>query len=119
MDEHYPPILVDATADDILSVVRDMHRQQCTHDPEANPNISLSHDSTIAALIDIHEIVEIHTITGQGDLLCRIVARSNDHLHEVLQQIAKIETVMRSQTQLALSTPHQRGVLDALLALRG
>jgi hypothetical protein len=25
---------------------------------------------------------------------------------------------MRSQTQLALSTPHQRGVLDALLALR-
>ena len=77
-----------------------------------------SHDSTIA-LVDIHEIVEIHTITGQGDLLCRIVARSNDHLHEVLQQIAKIETVMRSQTQLALSTPHQRGVLDALLALPG
>ena len=77
-----------------------------------------SHDSTIAALIDIHEIVEIHTITGQGDVLCRIVARSNDHLHEVLQQIAKIETVTRSQTQLALSTPHQRGVLDALLALR-
>jgi DNA-binding Lrp family transcriptional regulator len=77
-----------------------------------------SHDATIAALIDIHEIVEIHTITGQGDLLCRIVARSNDHLHEVLQQIAKIETVMRSQTQLALSTPHQRGVLDALLAQR-
>ena len=76
-----------------------------------------SHDSTIAALIDIHEIVEIHTITGQGDLLCRIVARSNDHLHEVLQQIAKIETVMRSQTQLALSTPHQRHVVDTMLAV--
>jgi len=77
-----------------------------------------SHESTIESLVDIHEIVEIHTITGQGDLLCRIVARSNDHLHEVLQQIAHIETVMRSQTQLALSTPHQRGVLDALLTLR-
>ncbi len=77
-----------------------------------------SHESTITSLIDIHEIVEIHTITGQGDLLCRIVARSNDHLHEVLQQIAHIETVLRSQTQLALSTPHQRGVLDALLAQR-
>ena len=74
-----------------------------------------SHDSTIAALVDIHEIVEIHTITGQGDLLCRIVARSNDHLHEVLQRIAQIETVMRSQTQLALSTPHQRGVLDGVV----
>ena len=77
-----------------------------------------SHEPTIKSLVDIHEIVEIHTITGQGDLLCRIVARSNDHLHEVLQQIAHIETVMRSQTQLALSTPHQRGVLDALLTLR-
>ena len=75
-----------------------------------------SHEPTITSLIDIHEIVEIHTITGQGDLLCRIVARSNDHLHEVLQRISHIETVMRSQTQLALSTPHQRGVLDALLA---
>ena len=77
-----------------------------------------SHDATVAALTDIHEIVEIHTITGQGDLLCRIVARTNDHLHEVLQRISHIETVMRSQTQLALSTPHQRGVVDALLALR-
>src|SRR3954469_8662854 len=48
MNEHYPPILVDATADDILAVLRDMHRQQCTHDPEADPTISLSHDSTIA-----------------------------------------------------------------------
>src|SRR5688572_3822623 len=57
MDEHYPPILVDATADDILSVVRDMHRQQCTHDPEANPDISLSHDSTIAAWRDACDLL--------------------------------------------------------------
>ena len=77
-----------------------------------------THDGTVAALVEIHEIVEIHTITGQGDLLCRIVAMSNDHLHDVLQRIARIDTVTRSQTQLALSTPHQRGVLDALLALR-
>jgi DNA-binding Lrp family transcriptional regulator len=76
-----------------------------------------THASTIAALEQILEIVEIHTITGQGDLLCRIVARSNDHLHDVLQRIAAIDTVTRSQTQLALSTPHERNVLDALLAL--
>ena len=77
-----------------------------------------THDATVAALVEIHEIVEIHTITGQGDLLCRVVATSNDHLHEVLQRVAGIDTVTRSQTQLALSTPHQRGVLDALLSLR-
>ena len=75
-----------------------------------------THDSTVSALVDIDEIVEIHTITGQGDLLCRILARSNDHLHEVLQLIAAIDTVARSQTQLALSTAHQRNVLDVLLS---
>jgi hypothetical protein len=48
MNNRYPPILVDATPDDMLAVLRDMHRQQCTHDPEANPDVSLSRDSTIA-----------------------------------------------------------------------
>ena len=57
MHERYPPILVDATADDILSVVRDMHRHQCTHDPEANPDISLSHDSTIAEWRDACDLL--------------------------------------------------------------
>ena len=27
---------------------------------------------------------EVHTITGQGDMLCRVVARSNDDLQQVL-----------------------------------
>ena len=76
-----------------------------------------SHDPTTAALAAFPEITEIHTITGQGDLLCRIVARSNDHLHEVLQRIAAIDTVGRSQTQLALSTPHRRADVDAVIAL--
>ncbi len=76
-----------------------------------------SHDQTIAALSALPEITEIHTITGQGDLLLRIVARSNDHLHDVIQRIAAIETVGRSQTQLALSTPHRRADVDAVIAL--
>lgn len=75
-----------------------------------------SHDTTTAALARIPEIVELHTITGQGDLLCRIVARSNDHLHEILQRIAAIDTVSRSQTQLALSTAHRRPIVDVLLS---
>ncbi len=76
-----------------------------------------SHDATIAALASLAEVTEIHTITGEGDLLCRILARSNDHLHEVLQRIAAIETIDRSQTQLALSTPHRRGDVDAVISL--
>lgn len=76
-----------------------------------------SHAATTASLAALPEVIEIHTVTGQGDLLLRIVARSNDHLHDVLQRIAAIETVGRSQTQLALSTPHRRADVDAVIAL--
>jgi DNA-binding Lrp family transcriptional regulator len=74
-----------------------------------------SHDETVADLTRISQILEIHTVTGSGDLLCRIVARSNDHLHAVLQRVAAIETVRRSQTQLALSTSLQRSIADVLI----
>lgn len=74
-----------------------------------------SHDETVAALAAIPQILEIHTVTGSGDLLCRIVARSNDHLHDVLQQAAAVSTVRRSQTQLALSTSLHRTIADVLI----
>jgi DNA-binding Lrp family transcriptional regulator len=76
------------------------------------------HDETTAALGEIVEVVEIHTITGRGDLLCRIVARSNDHLHDVLQRITALPTVARSESQLALATVHRRTIVDVLLAGR-
>jgi len=70
-----------------------------------------SHDETTDAIAAIAEVVEIHTITGPGDLLVRVVARSNDHLHEVLQRITHIPTVLRSQSQLALATSLSRTVV--------
>ncbi len=73
-----------------------------------------SHAGTVEALANIAQILAIHTVTGDGDLHCRVIARSNDHLHEVLQQIAAIPTVLRSHTQLALSTPFDRTVADVL-----
>jgi DNA-binding Lrp family transcriptional regulator len=73
-----------------------------------------SHEETTAELIAIPQILEIHTVTGQGDLHCRIVARTNDHLHVVLQQIAAIPNVRRSQTSLALSTVLHRTIADVL-----
>ncbi len=74
-----------------------------------------THDATVGALTSIEEILEIHTITGQGDLLCRVVARSNDDLHLVLQRITAIPSVARSETQLALTTSLQRSPIDLLL----
>lgn len=75
-----------------------------------------SYDETTAALAAIVEITEIHTVTGRGDLVCRIVTRSNNHLHDVLMQITNVPTVSRSETQLALSTVHQRSIVDVLVA---
>ena len=76
-----------------------------------------SHAATTTALAALPEVTEIHTVTGPGDLLCRIVARSNDHLHDVLQRVAAVETVDRSQTLLALSTSLRRTDADAVVAL--
>ena len=73
-----------------------------------------SHDVTVVALASIAQILAVHTVTGSGDLHCRVVARTNDHLHTVLQQIAAIPTVLRSQTQLALSTVYERTIADVL-----
>lgn len=70
-----------------------------------------SHDETTAAIARIDEVVEIHTITGPGDLLLRVVARSNDHLHDVLQRVTRIPSVLRSQSQLALATDLSRSVV--------
>lgn len=69
-----------------------------------------SHAETTRAIARIGEVIEIHTVTGPGDLLVRIVARSNDHLHDVLQQITHIPTVRRSQSQLALATSLSRSI---------
>lgn len=75
-----------------------------------------THEATVGALTAIEEILEIHTITGRGDLLCRVVARSNDDLHLVLQRMTAIPSVARSETQLALSTSLVRSPLGLLLS---
>lgn len=75
-----------------------------------------SHEETTSRLATIPEVLEIHTITGDGDLLLRVIATSNDHLHDIVQAFSAITTVQRTQTQLALATTVNRPatyVLDA------
>lgn len=71
-----------------------------------------SHTRVIAHLRTIPEIMEIHTVTGSGDLLVRIVARSNDHLHLILQRVVSSADVNRTETQLALSSTVLRTTAD-------
>jgi len=59
----------------------------------------------------IPEVLEVHTITGQGDMLCRVVARSNDDLQHVLDRVNQFDQIVRTSTVIALSNPIAHRVL--------
>ncbi|GAA0815126.1 Lrp/AsnC family transcriptional regulator [Spirilliplanes yamanashiensis] len=61
------------------------------------------HRAVTDHLADIPEVLEAHTITGSGDLLCRIVARSNTDLQRVIDQIVGYEGIVRASTIIALA----------------
>ncbi|MGH8862157.1 MAG: Lrp/AsnC family transcriptional regulator [Jatrophihabitantaceae bacterium] len=56
-------------------------------------------------LRDVPQVLEVHTITGQGDMLCRVVARSNDDLQHVLDRVTQFPEIVRTSTVIALSNP--------------
>ena len=62
-------------------------------------------------LASIPEVLEVHTITGQGDMLCRIVARSNADLQRVIDRVVGNEAIVRTSTAIALSNPVRHRVL--------
>jgi DNA-binding Lrp family transcriptional regulator len=67
------------------------------------------HDPVATRLAAIPEVIEVHTITGGGDMLCRIVGRGNQDLQRVIDLIVEVEGVQRTSTVIALATPvHQR-----------
>ncbi len=61
------------------------------------------HDPVAAHLGEIPEMLEAHTITGSGDLLCRIVARSNADLQRVIDLVVGYEGIVRASTIIALA----------------
>ena len=54
-------------------------------------------------LRDIPEVLEAHATSGQGDLHCRIVARTNAHLQEVINRVLEVHGITRTTTVIALS----------------
>ena len=69
------------------------------------------HDPVAERLAAIPEVLEVHTITGAGDMLCRVVARSNADLQRVLDAIVSAEGVVRSATLISLATQVQYRIL--------
>jgi len=54
-------------------------------------------------LEDIPEVLEAHATSGSADLHCRVVARANSHLQEVINRILEVQGIDRSTTVIALS----------------
>ena len=75
--------------------------------------------AVIEGLKCIPEVLEVHKVTGPGDLLCRIVARTNEHLHDVLEQVLVTPGIRRTTTALALTSPvsHMRPSCEAVTDL--
>ena len=77
------------------------------------------HDPVAERLAGIPEVIEAHTITGAGDMLCRIVARSNRDLQRVIDVIVDVEGVERASTVIALATPVRQRSLPLVQVAAG
>ena len=79
------------------------------------------HDIIAAHLAGIPEVLEAFTITGAGDMWCRVVARSNADLQRVIDSVLSDAGIVRSSTVIALATkvPHRvLPLIDATAAAR-
>ena len=67
-------------------------------------------------LAAIPEVIEAYMTTGSADLLCRVVARDNDHLGQLISRIVDLPGITRTTTSLILATriaPRSRAVVHA------
>ena len=74
-------------------------------------------DAVAEHLAGIPEVVEAHSITGDGDLWCRVVAHSNAHLEEVIQGLLAAPGVERTQSEISLTERVPSRVLPLVRAL--
>lgn len=55
-----------------------------------------------AGLAKIPEVLQAHTTTGEGDVLCRVAARDNEHLEQVVQALLSLTGIVRTKTEIAM-----------------
>lgn len=78
-----------------------------------------AHDEVAEHLAAVPEVLEAHTITGAGDVLARIVARSNADLQRVIDRVLASPGVVRASTVIALDTQIRHRVLPLLREAAG
>ena len=66
-------------------------------------------------------MLEAHGTTGPGDLHCRVVARTNEHLQQVINRMLEVQGINRTSTVIALSEqipPRVLPLVDAAIQVR-
>lgn len=62
-------------------------------------------------LARVPEVLEAHTITGEGDVMIRVVARDTTDLQRVIDDLVADERVVRCATVIALTEQIRRRIL--------
>jgi DNA-binding Lrp family transcriptional regulator len=75
------------------------------------------HEPVATNLALIAEVLEAHTITGEGDMLLRVVARDNADLQRVIDLIVDVPGVVRTSTVIVLAAPINYRVLPLVRAV--
>jgi DNA-binding Lrp family transcriptional regulator len=60
-------------------------------------------EEAVQALRAVPQVLEAHGVTGEQDLLCRVVARDNGDLQAVINRVVAHPAVRRSTSAIAMS----------------
>ena len=100
---------------------REIDLEAVGYDVVAFVTIEVNHrelDGVVGALRLIAQVLEVHEISGRGDVWCRVVATDTHNLQAALRSILRIKGVIRTETVLALHThiPYRAEPLISRLA---
>ncbi|MDQ0633137.1 DNA-binding Lrp family transcriptional regulator [Arthrobacter pascens] len=100
---------------------REIDLEAVGYDVVAFVTIEVTHrdlDGVVGSLRLLPQVLEVHEISGRGDVWCRVVATDTHNLQAALRQILRIKGVIRTETVLALHThiPYRTEPLISRLA---
>src|SRR5687768_3764970 len=100
---------------------REIDLESVGYDVVAFVTIEVTHrelDGVVGALRLLPQVLEVHEISGRGDVWCRVVATDTHNLQTALRSILRIRGVIRTETVLALHThiPYRTEPLISRLA---
>jgi DNA-binding Lrp family transcriptional regulator len=75
-------------------------------------------EEAVEGLEKVPEVLEVHGVTGDRDLLCRVVARDNTHLQDVINAMLHTGAVRRSTSAISMTRqiPYR---IEPLIAVAG